>query len=339
MPVLNEADYLDRAVQTVLAQEVDGPSELVLALGPSTDGTSDLARRLAAGDSRIVLVDNPEADIPKGLNRAIRASRYPTVVRVDAHSELAGGYARAALAVLAGTRAANVGGVMRADGRTPFQRAVAHAYNSPIGLGGAAYHGGAQAGPAESAYLGVMRRTVLDEVGLFDESIRRGEDWELNLRIRRAGYRVWFDPSLAVTYWPRESWLRLAQQFRATGAWRGDLVRRYGRRNALRFFAPPVLVVVVALAVVVGLLQVLRVITGPAAVAASVIHLPILAYVVLVVAVAIGRDGGWRDRLWTLAVLPTMHVCWGAGFLAGLFAGASRTVDTSRLGSRNTPLP
>src|SRR6185312_1369456 len=115
MPVLNEADYLDRAVQTVLAQEVDGPSELVLALGPSTDGTSDLARRLAAGDSRIVLVDNPEADIPKGLNRAIRASRYPTVVRVDAHSELAGGYARAALAVLAGTRAANVGGVRRAD--------------------------------------------------------------------------------------------------------------------------------------------------------------------------------------------------------------------------------
>ena len=339
MPVLNEADYLDRAVQTVLAQEVDGPSELVLALGPSTDGTSDLARRLAAGDSRIVLVDNPEADIPKGLNRAIRASRYPTVVRVDAHSELAGGYARAALAVLASTRAANVGGVMRADGRTPFQRAVAHAYNSPIGLGGAAYHGGAQAGPAESAYLGVMRRTVLDEVGLFDESIRRGEDWELNLRIRRAGYRVWFDPSLAVTYWPRESWLRLAQQFRATGAWRGELVRRYGRRNALRFFAPPVLVVVVALAIVVGLLQVLRVITGPAAVAASVIHLPILAYVVLVVAVAIGRDGGWRDRLWTLAVLPTMHVCWGAGFLAGHFAGASRTVDTSRLGSRNTPLP
>src|SRR6478609_8967396 len=90
---------------------------------------------------------------------------------------------------------------------------------------------------------------VLDEVGLFDETIRRGEDWELNLRIRAAGYRVWFDPSLSVTYWPRESWTRLARQFRATGAWRGELVRRFGRRNGIRYFAPPALVLVVALAI------------------------------------------------------------------------------------------
>jgi hypothetical protein len=53
---------------------------------------------------------------------------------------------------------------MRADGRTPFQRAVARAYNSRIGLGGGAYHSGGAAGLAESAYLGVLRRAVLDEV-------------------------------------------------------------------------------------------------------------------------------------------------------------------------------
>jgi len=341
MPVLNEAAYLERAVRTVLAQAVDGPSELVLALGPSTDGTTEIARRLATSDRRILLVDNPGDDIPKGLNLAIRASRNPTIVRVDAHSELSDGYVRSALATLARTRAANVGGVMRADGHTPFQRAVARAYNSPIGLGGGAYHGGAQAGEAESAYLGVMRRDVLEEVGLFDETVRRGEDWELNLRIRSAGYRVWFDPALSVTYWPRESWTRLAQQFRATGAWRGELVRRYGRRNSLRFFAPPALVVSIAAAIVVGALQLTRVLGGRASAIASVVYLPLLAYLVLLGTVAAGRGGGrgWRDRLWTLAVLPTMHLAWGVGFLQGLVAGAHGTVDTSRLGSRNTPLP
>jgi succinoglycan biosynthesis protein ExoA len=341
MPVLNEVAYLERAVATVLAQDVPGPMELVLALGPSTDGTTALARELAARDPRIVLVDNPGADIPKGLNLAIRASSLPTVLRVDAHSELSVGYAQEALAVLARTRAANVGGVMRADGRSPFQRAVARAYNSPIGLGGGAYHGGTHESEAESAYLGVMRRAVLDEVGMFDESIRRGEDWELNLRIRRAGYRVWFDPKLSVTYWPRESWLRLARQFRATGAWRGELVRRYGRRNSLRFFAPPALVVVIALAVVVAVLQATRVLHGWGAVAASVVYVPVALYVLLVLAVGLGPGGGrgWRDKLWTLAVLPTMHLAWGAGFLAGVLTGARDTVDTSRLGDRNTPLP
>lgn len=341
MPVLNERGYLRRAVETVLAQDVEGPTELILALGPSNDGTTELAHELARAHERLVLVDNPAADIPIGLNLAIRAGRYPTVVRVDAHSELDPSYTRHALATLDRVRAANVGGVMRADGRTPFQRAVARAYNSPIGLGGGAYHGGTQEGEAESAYLGVMRRAVLEEVGLFDETIRRGEDWELNLRIRRAGYRVWFDPTLDVTYWPRESWTRLVRQFSATGRWRGELVRRFGRGNSLRFFAPPALVLAIALSVVIGVLQLTCVLQGWWAVAASVVYLPVLAYSLLVVAVAIGPGGGhgWRDKLWTAAVLPTMHLAWGWGFLVGVAHGAHDTVDTSRLGSRNTPLP
>jgi len=342
MPVLNERAYLERAVRTVLEQDVAGrPVELVLALGPSSDGTTELARRLAAADPRIVLVENPAADIPVGLNLAIRAGHHPTIVRVDAHSELTSGYTRRALETLDRVRAANVGGIMRADGRSPFQRAVARAYNSPIGLGGGAYHSGGSEGPAESAYLGVMRRAVLEEVGMFDESIRRGEDWELNLRIRRAGYRVWFDPELAVTYWPRESWTRLVRQFFATGKWRGELVRRYGRRNSLRYFAPPALLALTVLALLVAVLQLTGVVTGWVSLVASLAYLPVAVYALLIVGVAAGRGGGsgWRDKVWTLAVLPSMHLAWGAGFIGGVLRGAHDTVDTSRLGTRNTPLP
>ncbi len=340
MPVLNERDYLEHAVASVLAQDVEGPTELVLALGPSTDGTTALAERLAAADARIRLVDNPAAHIPVGLNAAIRASRHPIVIRVDAHSELSAGYARRAIATLQRTGAANVGGVMRADGRTAFQKAVARLYNSPVGLGGGAYHGGAREGEAESAYLGVMRREVLDEVGLFDESIRRGEDWELNLRIRQAGHLVWFDPDLSVTYWPRESWWRLARQFHATGAWRGELVRRYGRSNSLRFFAPPALVITVVLAAIVAVLQLTGVLRGILSLIASIVYLPLAVYALLVIGVGLspGRRAP-RERLWTMVVLPTMHLSWGLGFLAGVMRGAGDIVDASRLGDRNTPLP
>lgn len=339
MPVLNEAGYLETAVASVLAQDVPGPFELVLALGPSGDGTTRLAQRLAAADARIVLVDNPLAHIPVGLNLAIAASRFATIVRVDAHSELVPGYTRRALETLRRVRAANVGGVMHGEGRTPFQRAVARAYNSRFGLGGGSYHSGGSEGPAESAYLGVMRREVLDEVGGFDESIRRGEDWELNLRIRRAGYRVWFDPALRVTYWPRDRWSRLARQFFATGTWRGELVRRYGRGNPLRFFAPPALVVCTAAALVVAVLQLGGLLRGGAALVSSVVYLPLLAYGGLV-AVAATRPprGSLSERARFALVIPTMHLAWGAGFLRGFFGGAADAVDTSRL-DRNTPLP
>lgn len=340
MPVLNEERYLRAAVDSVLQQEVDGEAELILALGPSTDATDAIAQRLSADDPRVRVIRNPAADIPVGLNLAIAASRFPTIVRVDAHSALEPGYVRQAMTTLARERAANVGGVMRAEGRTPFQRAVARAYNSRVGLGGGAYHSGGTAGPAESAYLGVLRRSVLDEVGLFDESIRRGEDWELNLRIRRAGYRVWFDPALAVAYWPRERWSSLVRQFRSTGTWRGELVRRYGRRNSLRFFAPPALVTLVALGLVTAVLQLTGIVHGVASVVASVLYLPLAAYAALVVVYAASAQAGpgVRERAWALLVLPSMHLSWGVGFLIGVARGARENIDTSRL-RRNTPLP
>ena len=229
---------------------------------------------------------------------------------------------------------------MRADGRTPFQRAVARAYNSPIGLGGGAYHGGTQEGEAESAYLGVMRRAVLDEVGLLrrDDPPRRGLGAQPPHPPRRLP-RVVRPRRSSVTYWPRESWTRLVRQFSATGRWRGELVRRYGRGNSLRFFAPPALVRRRSRSrIVVGVLQLTGVLSGWWAVAASVVYLPVLAYAVLVVVVALGPGGGhgWRDKLWTAAVLPTHAPAWGWGFVLGVAAAAPTTPSTPRASATAT---
>ena len=78
IPVLNEVDYIEKAIATVLGQDYPGDKELILALAPSTDGTTELVERLAKGDPRIRTVNNPGADIPVGLNLAIRASTNPS---------------------------------------------------------------------------------------------------------------------------------------------------------------------------------------------------------------------------------------------------------------------
>jgi succinoglycan biosynthesis protein ExoA len=332
MPVLNEVNYVGAAIATVLAQNYPGDKELILALGPSTDGTTELVEKLAAADKRLIIVHNPGTDIPVGLNLAVRAGKHPIIVRVDAHSELEPGYTTRAIETLDRTGAANVGGVMLARGKTPFQAAAARGYNSRFGLGGARYHIGQVEGEAESAYLGVFRREVIEQVGLFDESIRRGEDWELNLRIRAAGYTVWFDPTLKVTYWPRETWPKLARQFLATGIWRGELVRRYGGRNPLRFFVPPLLILSVFLSVIVLALQISPIVNGWWTVLASTVYLGPILYVILVLWLAFVADRAprWRDCWHFVVVLPIMHFSWGVGFILGLFRGARDTVDTSR---------
>src|SRR5690606_38367753 len=114
MPVLNEAGYLAEAVASILAQRYTGQKELVLALGPSSDSTNEVAQKLADNDPRIVLVNNPMGRTPIALNLAVRASSLPIVIRVDAHSELPPHYTQRGIETLYRVNAHDVGGLMDA---------------------------------------------------------------------------------------------------------------------------------------------------------------------------------------------------------------------------------
>lgn len=312
MPVLNEEQYLEAAVVSILQQEFAGPVELILALGPSTDATNAIAESLAL-NFPVQLVANPSGGTSAGLNAAIAAARHDVVVRVDAHSKLMPGYTSLAVEILNSTGAANVGGVMSAVGSKPFQSAVAWAYTSKFGLGGGTFHVGGQAGPSDSVYLGVFRASVLREIGGFDPAVVRGQDWELNLRLRQAGHTVWFDPRLQVEYHPRSSWPKLAKQFFDTGIWRGELTKRSLRSANLRYFAPPVLVTVIVLSLLSAALGWTLPLVLPLGYLAACAALGILS----------GKRVLLGGHLALLVVLPTMHLAWGAGFIRGFLFGAT----------------
>jgi len=333
MPVLNEVTEVRAAVGSLLDQDYTGPFEVILALGPSIDGTNELVAEMSAADPRIRAIDNPVGSTPAGLNVAIRASVHPVVIRVDAHSVLPTDYTRIAVHTLLESGADNVGGIMRAEGRTPFERAVALAYGSRVGLGGTPHHVGGTAGPAETAYLGVFRRERLFDVGLFDEGIKRGQDWELNRRLRQTGGTVWFTPELVVTYRPRPSLKRLVRQFVATGLWRGELARRFPANNGLRYFVPPAMVAAMALGIVAGLVGIVGAVLGTAlawAVLGFVVPVVYLLFVVLG-SIAVARRSGLPTLLWLLVVLPCIHVGWGLGFIIGFLTRTSElTTHTGR---------
>ncbi len=242
MPVLNEEHYLETAVESVFSQDVPGEMELVVALGPSKDKTDEIAKRLKKKyGTKLQLVQSPGLT-STSLNLAIAKSKYEVVLRVDAHSELSDGYAALAIKLLNETGAANVGGMMVAKGKSDFQSAVAYGYNNRVGLGGGSFHIGGQAGPAETVYLGVFRKSAIEQVGGFSEAWVRGQDWELNQRLRKAGLIVYFDPRLQVGYYPRNNWEALAKQFFKTGVWRGALTRENPAGSAIRYWIPPLLV-------------------------------------------------------------------------------------------------
>lgn len=314
MPVLNEEAHLAEAVEAILSSHYDGLVEVILALGPSRDDTDAIAGRLAAADARVRLVPNPTGKTAAGLNAAIAAADHDIIVRVDGHAIIPADYIDIAVATLQETGADNVGGIMGADGVTDFEQAVAAAMTSWFGVGGAAFHLGGEPGPALTVYLGCFRRSALERVGGFDESMVRAQDWELNHRIRATGGLVWFTPRLRVSYRPRGSLRRLARQYHEYGRWRREVTRRHPDTVSLRYLAPPLAIVAVVGGTVMGIAGLatgsrllLLGFAGP------------LGYAVANLAASARASRGLPSRSvrWLPPVFATMHGAWGTGFLRG----------------------
>ncbi|HEY7858784.1 MAG TPA: glycosyltransferase family 2 protein [Candidatus Nanopelagicales bacterium] len=318
MSVLDEEDHLADAVQCILDQDYTGSLEVVIALGPSRDRTDRVATELMGRDERVRTVPNPSGRTPAGLNAALAAARFDIIVRVDGHALVPVDYVRVAVDTLARTGADNVGGVMAAEGVTPFERAVARAMTSVIGVGAASFHVGGEEGPARTVYLGAFRRGALDRVGGYDEEFERAQDWEMNHRIRDTGGLVWFTPRMTVSYRPRSSVQRLARQYYGYGRWRREIMREHPETVSLRYLAAPIAVAGVTIGTVAAL-------AGRAGLAGQAgepwLRLGVVApvgYTALILAASLVTGRGLPPA--SLVRLPlvyaTMHGSWGVGFLA-----------------------
>ena len=303
LPVLNEANHLAAAVGAILAQDYQGKFEVILAVGPSKDATLEIANELAKADPRVVVALNPTGRTAAGLNIALAKSNSPIIVRVDGHAEIPSNYLSIAVELLRKTGAVNVGGLMGAVGKTKFEKSVARAMRSPLGVGAAKFHTGGGSGEVDTVYLGCFLRDALTEIGGFDERFIRAQDWELNFRLRERGGKIFFDPRLEVTYRPRPNLAALAKQYFEYGRWRRVVSRKHSGTINYRYLAPPFALVGTLISLVAGFAI------------SPLLYVPagIYAGFTLIAGLKLGK--GLLEKLIMPAVLFTMQMAWGAGFI------------------------
>ena len=209
VPCRNEEHHIEPMIRSVKGSGYPPDRlEVIVADGMSTDGTRRILEGLAQHDGRIRIIDNPAVQKPHALNAAIAQAHGSVIIRMDAHSTYPRDYIPECVHALLKYGADNVGGVQAAvpDSDRLMSRAICAFYNGALGLRrGRASSPRAHPTLAHTVFCGCFRRDVFDRFGWFDTKLPRGQDRELNARIRAGGGKILLLPWVEAHYRPRSS--------------------------------------------------------------------------------------------------------------------------------------
>lgn len=318
VPCLNEEKRISTLLEAVFAQTYPRSAlEVTIADGGSRDRTRQVIEgfQSAHPDLQLQVVDNPVASIPAALNCAIRASGGELILRLDAHSAPYPDYVERSVADLELGKGDNVGGVweIRPGADTWLARSVAAAAAHPLGVGDALYRHATAPASVDTVPFGCYRRSLVEKIGGYDETLLANEDYEFNARIRRAGGKIWLDPAIRSIYFARPGLMELARQYYRYGFWKLKMLQRYPGTLRWRQALPPVFTLSLVAA---ALLALFWPVFGGLLLLELLVYFGILALASLKLA-AQGKE------LFLIVGLPlaiaAMHLSWGGGFLSSIF--------------------
>ncbi len=180
IPAFNYGHYVAVAVQSVLDQTYS-PIECIVVDDGSTDNTADV---LATFGGRVRTIRQKNRGLAATRNVGIKASRGEFVALLDADdrwwpdkiARQVDAFAENPTAAAVGCGAEAVG----AAGQRLFEVIVASTSPGSDGIRDVFLRKKWVGGSASGA---MIRRSVLDRIGLFDETLTAAEDWDMWLRI------------------------------------------------------------------------------------------------------------------------------------------------------------
>ncbi|MBN8582559.1 MAG: glycosyltransferase family 2 protein [Anaerolineae bacterium] len=314
IPCYNEEATIHKLLEALRLQTYPlAKLEVVISDGLSTDHTLAViaAFQKEHADLAVRVVQNQARTIPSGVNQAIRESRGEIIVRLDAHSMPIPEYVERCVQAHQSGKGDNVGGVweIRPGADTWIAESISFAAAHPLGVGDAMYRLNAKPGAVDTVPFGSFRRSLIQKIGTFDETLLANEDYEFNTRVRESGGVVWLDPAIRSVYFSRSTLKKLAEQYWRYGFWKFKMLKRYPHTLRWRQALPPVFVLILLSLIVLSLMWTF---------AQLLLALQLFAYYFVLGAaglhLAIKTRKGFL--LWGLPLaITTMHITWGAGFL------------------------
>lgn len=207
IPCRNEEKFIGKCLDSILGQDYPKDNmEVLVTDGISQDGTRKIIEDYARKYSSIRTLDNQNKFTPFGLNMGIKAAKGEIIVRMDAHAGYEKDYVSKCVDGLIKYGADNVGGVIKTlpKEKTLISEAIAICLSSFFGAGGSWFRTGSdKLREVDTVFGGCYKREVFDKIGLFNEKLRRSQDLELNLRLKKSGGKILLIPDIVAYYYPQ----------------------------------------------------------------------------------------------------------------------------------------
>jgi GT2 family glycosyltransferase len=296
------------------AQAQDYPKhaiDIVVADAMSMDATREIVLRIAAEDSRVRLVDNPQRTRAGALNAVLVDCKAEVLVPMDPGGNYAPTHVTKCVDALTASPAEHLAIVPQTSGRTIIERALSAVQSTKLAFAaGAELVRGSEPVPA---LLGAVRRRVFDRVGLYDPGAGCEEDVELSRRITRAGGALTVRRDIVVHQPNASSFKDLARRHYQLGRSRARRTVKERRIASIRELAPFAIVTCGGALAATATIQ-------PLTPIAAIMY----AYLTGAAAVRVGRREGVVSIPVAWAAYPVMHLAHGVGFGAGLVRSAIR---------------
>ncbi len=308
-PVLNEERYIGQFIDCVRNNTYPKDRlELLLIEGRSDDQTQSTIQDYLQRCPWIKLIDNTKRRIPAALNLGLQHARGTIIIRMDVHTSYPPDYIAESVNVLVRSGVQNVGGRVIPTGTNYIASCIALGTSHPFGVGDSKYRYSEKEELVDSVYPGTWWAGTLRDLGGFNESLEANEDYEMNIRLRRAGGKVLLHPAIKCRYFVRDNLIALARQYWKYGYWKIRTLRLHPDSLRWRQAGPPLLLIGLLVSAGWGFYS-LRL--G--------LILPVF-YVAcnLLATFAIAARHGWKYSFGLPVVFGAIHLSWGAGFLTGL---------------------
>ncbi len=304
IPCLNERDHIEKLIVDITRDTVELDHLIVVADGGSTDGTQDILAALTEREASVKVIFNPKRIQSAGVNLAVRAygEGRQWLVRLDAHAEYPPAYIGTLIAEAHRTGAASVVVAMTSHGNGCFQSAVAAVQNSVLGAGGAPHRRAGKAQFVDHGHHALFDLQRFTAVGGYDENASHNEDAEFDLRLARAGGKIWLTRDIDVVYFPRSGVGPLYRQYICYGRGRAATLVRHRKVPKLRQMLPAGVAPAIAATALVPWFPIAA--------------LPALAWAALslLAGALIGRRLGPRSMAFAGIGAMTIHLAWSIGF-------------------------